>query len=1515
MSLVVPRGTQAVIPGGSREVMLDREQPIRIMKVTADGKGGVTMYAVVEPMRGPAGRGPARNLGAPLPPREHAPAIAASPEELARRGLGPDGQPIPAAAPEPPTNAPGGLLPGKSPGGGPMRAGGEAPAAPNVQHHAREAQAAQARIEADRARGQQPAKEDLRRVQIHQGAAAAPEAQQRRGSAPRTPGHLLDEANAAKKAAPPAPKPAAPAPRSAPEPAPQLKQLMSENRIGSVKIRSADGAIQQAQRDLDNGDDPHAVAQDLRHEAERMLDERPEPGMFGDGKTRNLQEMRAAQRLEAGRLRNLANKLDGHVDTRDNPSEPGFHGTAPEPPTNVVAKATPGPASGRRHALNAINENEVKGEYADNWRTIRDAVQSGDMSPDEARAAALDQAKVVRERANAEPGRRNEFDAVADQFRKLADDIGGKKTAEGRKPVSALRSAAKAHQPGRLGGGDVGVRRQAVLRHQEIARAMPMAEVDAEIRDLIAKNANNDVIAEHIRHIANGPSMEEIRDEARRTVLKGQLEDVARHFEAGRKDKGLAALGGLMARGNVKREGEIGKKVPFDPKIHKLADGVNANEGDMVEIQRPGAVLAHGPGDRTQLAKGLVGNPRTTPVKKVAKAAAPRVAKKALPGTKPTAERRPIPEDLNAVPAADVRKLAEEHGLKPRGADGKMRPVAELRKELHAKAGRPNAEQRKAAKKAAAPRVRDELDMLRAPQLRQHAEDHNVAIKDENGKLKPVADLRKELRDKGFTKVDLRTREPAKKAVRAPEPNAQLVRAKLLDLKTDKERRDYLDGLNLNKAQADRLAKALGARGNRDGGVGGVHDNIVKHFEGAHAESIPRTSELRAGMPSGAGGKGGSGPGKPLERMLVKDLEKVFTDENIARPKGRLLKNEMIALIQDHRAHRGIGGRGPNTREAADKLKRLRAANAGARPVKAAAVAKSINKTRDPWILRPVPAIRAEARMHGIPDRDANGKLVPIDKLKRDLNARGILPGQPAPLKPVAIPDDLEKLPAKDVRVIALPNGVPIHGADGKARPIADIRADLARVRDKNKPKPPIPHEWEMQRMIRAKKRQELVDLARIHGVDLKGVRGNRELIQRLDRKRIALHRQGPDFHQKSELDKMSDEQLRNLAEEDLGRPANGMARGDLIGRLEGVRKQPPVAIEPGAEGFKKMGLADLIAMADEEKVRYGWPPRKNEVINALFKAGHKPDGPIDQMDRAQIAKKLIKMGIHVPDNVSLDEARQMMREPGRVWFVPKVVANRGIAVRIMRARIMDQWVKKFGIKQDDRLGHGAMGDTRKLKLGNGEAIVLKRHRRVFGVGAKEQADGEQLAGVVLHHMPHVGGNNAPAVHRVDGTTVYVGWIDGKLGSNAGLREQDEAVASPAGKWMGVLDTVIGNADRHGENWMVRKKPGKAARPIPLDHGLAWEDVHEQRGFGVRRDANGVIQPPEESNGSPFALKWIRDRNGDWRNHIEISRSELETFRTSLEKERPQFALLGREDWFNVTMERLDQIIMRASLP
>lgn len=100
-SILAPKGTQAVVVGnGNRDVILAQQTQLQIIRVDDAPGGGKYVIAAVAPQRGV---GVARGLGRELPESEKAPAIEATPEELARRGLDANGNPVegPKTAPQP----------------------------------------------------------------------------------------------------------------------------------------------------------------------------------------------------------------------------------------------------------------------------------------------------------------------------------------------------------------------------------------------------------------------------------------------------------------------------------------------------------------------------------------------------------------------------------------------------------------------------------------------------------------------------------------------------------------------------------------------------------------------------------------------------------------------------------------------------------------------------------------------------------------------------------------------------------------------------------------------------------------------------------------------------------------------------------------------------------------------------------------------------------------------------------------------------------------------------------------------------------------------------------------------------------------------------------------------------------------------------------------------------------------------------------------------------------------------
>lgn len=220
------------------------------------------------------------------------------------------------------------------------------------------------------------------------------------------------------------------------------------------------------------------------------------------------------------------------------------------------------------------------------------------------------------------------------------------------------------------------------------------------------------------------------------------------------------------------------------------------------------------------------------------------------------------------------------------------------------------------------------------------------------------------------------------------------------------------------------------------------------------------------------------------------------------------------------------------------------------------------------------------------------------------------------------------------------------------------------------------------------------------------------------------------------------------------------------------------------------------------------------------------------------------------------------------------------------RLTALDQSIRS-GIDGQKLLGQGAMGDTRKVALSDGSEAVYKRAKAGWGMnwGTKEQTDAETLAAMVAAAT----GTLSPAVLRASDTEVYQEVAPGVMAIQRGwVGPPEDLRDSPEGLRMGLLDVLIGNQDRHAGNWMVDGQDMYA-----IDHGLAF-------------------QPGATARESPFAQRLL-DANGNALPQNDLSPDDVDLVRVRLERMRPQFRELGRGDWFNSMMERLDDISRGAA--
>jgi hypothetical protein len=200
----------------------------------------------------------------------------------------------------------------------------------------------------------------------------------------------------------------------------------------------------------------------------------------------------------------------------------------------------------------------------------------------------------------------------------------------------------------------------------------------------------------------------------------------------------------------------------------------------------------------------------------------------------------------------------------------------------------------------------------------------------------------------------------------------------------------------------------------------------------------------------------------------------------------------------------------------------------------------------------------------------------------------------------------------------------------------------------------------------------------------------------------------------------------------------------------------------------------------------------------------------------------------------------------------------------------------------------GAQGLTEAVTLPDGSRFVVKT-ARANELAAADTVDREELAALVADAV----GVRAPVVHRVGPDKFYMDWIEGEPG--AGSNRLQGAVAewreSDSGRLLGLMDTITGNPDRHGSNWILAPDGTVAG----VDHGFAFSGAPNPRQFA----GHFTTEAPDGS----VVLAAAND----------MSPADLAAIRPRLEALRPEFDRLGHGDWHDEMLSMLDQVSARAT--
>lgn len=227
------------------------------------------------------------------------------------------------------------------------------------------------------------------------------------------------------------------------------------------------------------------------------------------------------------------------------------------------------------------------------------------------------------------------------------------------------------------------------------------------------------------------------------------------------------------------------------------------------------------------------------------------------------------------------------------------------------------------------------------------------------------------------------------------------------------------------------------------------------------------------------------------------------------------------------------------------------------------------------------------------------------------------------------------------------------------------------------------------------------------------------------------------------------------------------------------------------------------------------------------------------------------------------------------------------------------------GFDVDRELGGNSGSNVELLTLSNGTRVVRKQDS-TGPYNDEPTADREYLAGRVFNAL---GGDNVHTA-RVSEGTIITTFVDGPIGGIA-LRnsyspsdsrdekkrkfavEQQRQVELPGGKEIGLLDFLINNQDRHGQNWIISND-----RVEPIDQGGATYE------FTRRTDRNGVER--EVAPRSPFATHWLGITGDLSVESMEpkFTSDELARYRPRLDALRSEFSQGEEAEWYEQVMRR-----------
>lgn len=238
----------------------------------------------------------------------------------------------------------------------------------------------------------------------------------------------------------------------------------------------------------------------------------------------------------------------------------------------------------------------------------------------------------------------------------------------------------------------------------------------------------------------------------------------------------------------------------------------------------------------------------------------------------------------------------------------------------------------------------------------------------------------------------------------------------------------------------------------------------------------------------------------------------------------------------------------------------------------------------------------------------------------------------------------------------------------------------------------------------------------------------------------------------------------------------------------------------------------------------------------------------------------------------------------------------------------------KTGVRSKRNLAGGAMAKTELVTTRSGHKVVRKTTNPTTDRTGR-QNDAEELGSKLARAM----GMRTPEVARPSKDEIVMDHIPEAV-SGFDLNDYQKVTAftkSDQGKVMGLFDSLFSNTDRHEGNWLI-----KEGNIYPIDHGQLFSFGTENNPLGEYRTYQVIkwerVDGPPLGTGGEFSDYLIERTSSDtlradgrrvtftrWKDN-DISLKDVETIENRLTALRPEFERLGRIDWYDKSIRRIN---------